>query len=584
MKTFKTDVNYLKAIISNVKPWKGRYVAGLLASSSTGYLNALLLGLLMGGMLQFAQSGNYAGVLGEAAKWSALLAAALALEAAGNYWVIDASVKASAALKRRLFAHMLNLPYSVTNKMHTGDKLSRLDSDATLCADTLKWLLGTLAGAAVSFVLGLATVLVIDWRIALALVGVGVVMFLINIQLVRHSRKRYEQKQEQTGATISYMSDLLAGSGLVRIYGEDTGLMQRFRKSCENLYKKGIAANNVSAVYYGLNQVNAGLTTAASIGLGLIFYRAGYIEIALLPVLIQVASSVVKPLSDLSWTIIELQESLAGAKRVAEVLDEQEEAITAATNTAPSSVAISAENLSFTYDDGKDALKALSFNIQGGAVYGIAGHSGSGKSTLLRLLMGVEQYSGSLTLNGRELRDIPLAELRGMSAYVPQECPLFEGSIMYNIKLGNPTASDERIYAAAKAADADEFIRSTPDGYDTLVGENGIKLSGGQRQRIAIARAILKDAPILLLDEVTASLDGATEERIKSALDTAMRGRTTIIVAHRLSTIKDADNIMVLDAGSIVEQGAHEHLLQQSGLYARLYAMQAQADMALLRA
>lgn len=236
--------------------------------------------------------------------------------------------------------------------------------------------------------------------------------------------------------------------------------------------------------------------------------------------------------------------------------------------------AIRAEHMSFFYEEGSPALSHVDLEIPMGSTYGIVGHSGSGKSTLLRLLMGMEDYQGSLQIGGREVRDMPLAGLRGQIAYVPQECPLFDGSILENIRLGRPSASKEEALAAARAADVEEFVSGMEQGYDTLVGENGVKLSGGQRQRIAIARAMLKDAPILLLDEVTAALDGAAEQRIQGSLSRLMQGRTTLIVAHRLSNVVDADRILVLDGGRVVQQGTHSQLLETDGLYARLYRLQ----------
>ncbi|KAI4453145.1 atp-binding cassette sub-family b [Holotrichia oblita] len=317
-----------------------------------------------------------------------------------------------------------------------------------------------------------------------------------------HSRKRWELTQAQRGTTVSHMSDLLAGAQLVRIYGEDTGLMERFIISCKQLFEKAMSALNITSTYYGLNQVNAGLTAACSIGLGLVFYSRGIVDIAALPVLIQVSSMVVKPISNIGDLLFNLQESLSGARRVVEILDLAEEEIDTVSNTAAiERTTIVADKLSFSYDDGKAMLKEVSFMVQGGQIHGIVGYSGSGKSTLLRLLMGIDKYEGKLTIGGQEVRDMKLSQLRQISAYVPQECPLFDGTIMENIRVGNQNATDQQVIDAAIAADVDTFVKELEQGYQTVVGESGAKLSGGQRQRIAIARAVLKDAPLLLLDE-----------------------------------------------------------------------------------
>ncbi len=579
IKSFRRDYRYVRNILAHVAQWKNKYVAGLILGAASNYFNSLLIGLIMGGMIQYAKLGQYGGVLSEALKWSALIALNLVAGAIGNYIFKDATLRATNRLKGRLFAHMINLPYRVTSKAHTGDNLSRLDSDASLCANTLEYLMSSLAGSAISVVLGIVTVWLIDWRIALALIGVGLLMMAINLPLVNKSEARWRAKQSQRGTTVSYMSDLLAGSQLVRIYGEDTGLMQRFTDSCRQLFSKAMSALNLSATYYGLNQVNAGLTAACSIGLGLVLYSQGDIGIAMLPVLIQVGATVVGPIAGIGWILIDLQESLAGARRVSEILDQAEED-TQSDGTAVQleNIAVEARTLSFRYDDGKETLRDVNFAVPSGQTCGIAGYSGSGKSTLLRLLMGIDGYTGSLTIGGLEVRDMKLPQLRGLSAYVPQECPLFDGSILENIRMGNLEASDQQVLEAAKAADVDSFVQELAQGYHTPVGENGVKLSGGQRQRIAIARAMLKNAPVLLLDEVTASLDSTSEKRITDALGRLMKGRTTIIVAHRLSTIVNADWILFMENGQVVESGTHRELLGQSGQYAQLYALQSALD------
>jgi ATP-binding cassette, subfamily B, bacterial len=576
MKDLQQDYRYIKIIIANVSEWKGKYITGLILKAVTDYLNVLLIGLIMGGMIKYAQLGQYSSVLREALKWSVLIVLCLAVGSMGSYIFKEASLNASSRLKRRLFSHMVNLPYSITSKVHTGDNLSRLDSDASLCSNILERLLSSILGSAVSLVLGIITVSAISLEITLALIGVGILMMIINLLLIDKSKVRWKATQQQRGETVSYMSDILAGSQLIRIYGEDTGLLERFTKSCKNLFAKAMSALNLSAAYYGLNQVNAGLTTACSIGLGLVLYSKGSIDIAVLPILIQVGAAIVSPISGIGWIIMDLQESLAGARRVSEVLDQPEEGTAVqSSHLKLQHSKIIANGLSFSYDDGKETLKDVYFMVSSGETCGIAGYSGSGKSTLLRLIMGIDSYEGSLTIGGHEVHDMKLSDLRGLSAYVPQECPLFDGTILENIRLGDIDATDEQVYEAALAADVDTFVKEMEHGYQTQVGENGVKLSGGQRQRIAIARAMLKNAPILLLDEVTASLDSAAEQRIKGALDRLMKGRTTIIVAHRLSTINSADNIMFMDNGQVIESGTHQQLVDRSGQYAHLYNLQA---------
>lgn len=569
----------MKRLLQYLAPWKFRYVSGLLVTALDPYMKSLLVGLFIGGMLEFAQHGDFAGVMKEAVKWLLLMAAWLLAAAVGQYAFESVGRRAAAELKKDLYRDMIRAPYRLISRQHSGDLLSRLDSDVDSCQGLWGRLAGDIARTVLSVILGFITVWSIHWLIALVLCGVGVFMLVFNSFMVRSNQKRYREQAAQQGETIAHMSDLLAGSRLVRIYGEDTGLMKRFEDSCRNFFRTSMRALNVRACYYGFNQVNAGLTLAGSLGLGMLFYYQGILSLTALPLLIQMGTMVVSPIAELGWTWDSWNETVPRIDRVMELLDQEKEDIREGDSVSfGRGAAVRAEGMSFFYEEGKPALIDVDLEIPTGSTYGIVGHSGSGKSTLLRLLMGMEEYQGSLQIGGQEVRDMPLAGLRSQIAYVPQECPLFDGSIFENIRLGRLTAGREEVLAAAKAADVDEFVSGMEQGYDTLVGENGVKLSGGQRQRIAIARAMLKDAPILLLDEVTAALDGAAEQRIQGSLSRLMQGRTTLIVAHRLSNVVHADRILVFDGGKLVQQGIHSQLLESDGLYGKLYRLQAALD------
>ncbi|MBN9281794.1 MAG: ATP-binding cassette domain-containing protein, partial [Hyphomicrobium denitrificans] len=235
----------------------------------------------------------------------------------------------------------------------------------------------------------------------------------------------------------------------------------------------------------------------------------------------------------------------------------------------------------FSYDPERQILKDVSFEVPAGKMVAIVGPSGAGKSTISRLLLRFyDVTSGRITIDGQDIRDVTQASLRAAMGVVPQDTVLFNDTLFYNIKYGRHDATDDEVFAAAKMAQIDDFVKTLPDGYDTMVGERGLKLSGGEKQRVAIARTILKAPPILILDEATSALDSHTEREIQDALDRVSKDRTAVVIAHRLSTIIHADNILVLDAGRVVEQGTHAELVTRRGLYAGLWARQRQAEKA----
>jgi subfamily B ATP-binding cassette protein MsbA len=284
-----------------------------------------------------------------------------------------------------------------------------------------------------------------------------------------------------------------------------------------------------------------------------------------------------QPMKTLANLTANLQEGLAAAQRVFAVLDIEPE-IRDAPGALPLAIAggeIRFEAVRFTYPNGGPALNGVDLLVPAGNTVALVGASGAGKSTVLNLIPRFyDTGSGRVSIDGTDVRRVTLASLRGAIALVSQEVSLFDDTVRGNIAYGRFGASEAEITAAARAAAADEFIRALPQGYDTLVGEQGIKLSGGQRQRVAIARAMLKNAPILLLDEATSALDTESERQVQAALKRLMRGRTTLVIAHRLSTVLDADLIYVIDAGRVVEFGTHAELIARGGAYQRLYALQ----------
>jgi len=285
-----------------------------------------------------------------------------------------------------------------------------------------------------------------------------------------------------------------------------------------------------------------------------------------------------QPIRALGTSWEQIQESLAGFDRIAELLDEEPEVkVSQHPQPLPEPIqgALKLDNISFSYIDGEPVLENINLDIPAANVVALVGPTGVGKSTLVSLIPRFyDVQEGAISLDGIDIRDLEIEDLRNKISIVLQDVFLFHGTVRENILFGNPKAGDEDIIHAAQVANAHDFIMALPDGYETMIGERGVKLSGGQRQRLSIARAVLKDSPILILDEATSAVDTETELLIQQALERLMKGRTTIIIAHRLSTVRNADKIVVLEGKEIVEQGTHDSLIVQNGLYHRLYTVQ----------
>lgn len=493
----------------------------------------------------------------------------------GSYcmtWVARSVVK---VLRQIVFSHIIHLPADYYDEATSGQLLSKILYDveqvAQVSADALTDFIQNIC-----LVFGLLTVMmVICWQLSL--------MFLLTIPfvgiIVNYTNKRVRRishkVQKTMGEVTEIASEAIEGYRVVRIFGGEKYEITKFNKATEYSRKNDMKvavskAINVSGVQLVI-AIGIAMIIMAAIHLSTVIIISAGSFLAIIAAMLQL----IKPMKTLTTLNATIQRGLAGAESVFNLLDLPLEQDKGTILKEKVKGEIEFKHVFYAYRQGQTVLHDVNFVIEAGTSVALVGHSGSGKTTIASLLPRFYELSqGVITLDGVPIQQLSLESLREQMSLVSQNVTLFNDTLANNIAYGCFEASREQIITAGKLAYADEFISQLPDGYDTRVGENGVLLSGGQRQRIAIARAILKDAPILILDEATSALDSESEHYIQAALEQVMKGRTTLIIAHRLSTIKHAHKIIVMQHGRMVEQGSHQELLGIDGHYAQLYKVQ----------
>lgn len=603
-------ITYGKEIVGMMnfmsKKHKLHYYIGMIASGAVNTLFILSFSLLVQSLVNYAESNDislmYGGlyILGG----SILL---LNLIAPPFTYLFHRSVELTLAnVRERLYRKMCSLRMSMLERTHNGELLSRMNNDVSTLEVTY---CGILFAMLLEIMISFGSIIMmfaLHWQFACVSLLVLLLSFYISSRFVNTVRNLYDRQLHVTAKLTEKFSDFLGGIQLVKlfrirpIYGQYEALNEQVTElSSQIAHKKGLLA--------AINHFVSYITFCGIIVIGSLLYAYGFISMGTVAALAVLQIYLTHSFMNVGSTMSLIQNSLAGARRVQELLYEEEEPerfgseiksedaildmtlrpdlnndtvkqtgtikkaddIDSHTNTAAPMLEL--DDVEFSYAAGKTAISQVSMKVYPGQVAAIVGASGSGKSTLIKLLLGFYPVEkGDVRLLGKSFGHYTLEEIRKLIAYVPQEAFLFSGTIEENIRYGNPQASHEEVVAAAQAAYAHHFIEELPDQYQTSVGERGASLSGGQRQRIAIARALLKNAPILLLDEATSALDTESEHWVQKALQQLMQGRTTIMVAHRLSTVEHADIIFVMKEGTVAEHGTHRSLLQHGSYYANL--------------
>ena len=495
-----------------------------------------------------------------------------------NYCLAWVSGKVVMTMRRRLFKHLMFMPVSFFDRNSTGKLLSRITYDSEMIASSSSGSLITIVREGAYIISLLAVMFYTSWELTLVLFVIGPIIAVLITIVSKIFRKLSKNLQDSMGELTATTEQMLKGHKVVLSFGGQLVEEERFNEVSNNMRRKGMKMVTADSISDPVVQIIASLALAAVLFLATTpLIAEDNLSAGSFTVVFSSMLAMMRPLKSLTNVNSQFQRGMAACQTLFAILDLEPEKDNGTYQAEPAKGELEFKNVSFAYQ-GKDelALNNISFSVPAGKTVALVGRSGSGKSTIANLVTrfyDIEQ--GEILLDGVNIQDYRLSNLRENCAVVSQQVHLFNDTIANNIAYAaQDKYSREEIIAAAKAAYALEFIEKLPQGFDTVIGENGASLSGGQRQRLAIARALLRNSPVLILDEATSALDTESERAIQSALDELKKDRTVIVIAHRLSTIENADEILVIDHGEICERGSHKTLLEQNGAYKQLHSMQ----------
>lgn len=591
VKLSKTSIRNARKIFSFLRPYRGLFIVGwlfLFVSSVLGLAFPLLMGQLLGGASDaVSQPGSF---------WKNvdlnnvdLVALALfitfgaqALTGFFRIWIFTyVTENALRDIRREAFSRMIYLPMDFFNQNSVGELTSRISSDITLVQETLRTTIAEFFRQVIIIAGGVTVLVIVSWKLALIMLATLPVLAIVAVFFGRFVRKLSREAQDESAKSNSVIEEALMGISNVKSFTNELFMLSKYSSSIDNIRKLNIRSGLWRGFFASFVIIFIMGAIVFIVWQGVLMTQGpnpemdsdGFFIFMMFTIMMGASFGSIPEL------FASMQKAVGSTENLMELISKSNEKDEHLGKEKPVITGrVSFKNVLFRYPQRKDVvvLDHVSFDSKSNETIALVGASGAGKSTVASLLLQYYHVTeGSIEFDGVPSAEIELEHLRKHMAIVPQEVILFSGTIRENIHFGNPEASEEEILAAAKKANAWEFIASFPDQLETQVGDRGIQLSGGQKQRIAIARAILKNPEILILDEATSALDSESEKLVQSALDTLMEGRTSFVIAHRLSTIRKADKILVFEQGKIVEQGTHEELIALNGTYSKLVELQA---------
>ncbi|MBT2686153.1 ABC transporter ATP-binding protein [Bacillus sp. ISL-37] len=499
-----------------------------------------------------------------------------------SYWMIGIAQKTVYTMRKQLFTHFHKLSIDFFNKRQHGELMSRVTNDIENVSATLNSSVIQIFSSVLTLVGTLAVMIWLSPLLTLVTMIIVPLMFMGMKWITSRTGRLYKEQQRRLGEMNGYIEETISGQKIIKSFSQEPKVIEEFRIKNKKLKESGYWAQTFTGFIPKLMNMLNNLSFTIVAAVGGYFALQGYVSIGTIVIFTEYSRQFTRPLNDLSNQFNTLLSAVAGADRFFDIIDTEEEAVDEKEAGSLQNIngKVEFKDVSFSYEKGGDTVSDLNFHAEPGQSVALVGPTGAGKSTIINLISRLyEPDKGKILIDGYDSKKITRESLRTQMGFVLQDSFLFQGSIRENIRYGRLDATDEEVEKAAKAANAHSFIQRLPEGYDTVLSQDDAGISQGQKQLLSIARAILADPSILILDEATSSIDTITELKIQEALQHLLKGRTSFIIAHRLNTIKSADQIIVIENGQIIEKGSHDKLLEQKGFYHSLYTSQLEKKM-----